>query len=57
MKTAGEKVDEIFDHTDAKVVEVMKNLTKIYNKKKSIALDIEKDEDLRHALANNISFH
>ena len=49
LKTAGEKIDDIFDHTDAKVVEVMEKITKIYNKKRSSTLDFEKDEDFIHA--------
>lgn len=49
LKTAGEKIDDIFDHTDAKVVEVMEKITKIYNKKRSSTLDFDKDEDFIHA--------
>jgi hypothetical protein len=57
LKTAGEKIDDIFDHTDAKVVEVMEKITKLYNKKRSSTLDLDSDEDLLNALRNNIAFH
>jgi len=57
LKTAGEKIDDIFDHTDAKVVEVMEKIIKIYNKKRSSTLDFDKDEDFIHAFQNNIAFH
>lgn len=57
LKTAGEKIDDIFDHTDAKVVQVMDKLTKVYNNKRSSTLDPTEDEDLQNVLKNNIAFH
>lgn len=43
LKTAGEKIDDIFDHTDSKIVEVMGKLTKVYNNKRSCTLDLTED--------------
>ncbi len=57
LKTVGEKIDDIFDHTDEKIVQVMNKLTKVYNSKRSSTLDLTEDEDLQSVLKNNIAFH
>jgi len=56
LKTAGEKIDDIFDHTDNKIAEVMQKVTKLYNKKRSTELDFWQDQDFRHEFTNTIAF-
>lgn len=43
VKTMTDKIDDIFDHTDQKVNQVMTQLTKTYNRKKSNLVDPKED--------------
>ena len=54
LKTAGEKIEDTSDLTDAKVVQVMDKLTKVYNSKRSSALDLTENEDLQNVLKKKL---
>lgn len=56
LKLMGDKINDIFDHTDEKVKQVMQNLAQTYNRKRSNLIDPWRDPDIHTVLQNNISF-
>lgn len=56
VKLMRDKINDIFDHTDSKVKEVMHNLAQTYNRKKSNLMDPRQDPDIHKVLQNNIAF-
>jgi hypothetical protein len=45
-KTMNDKLTDICNHTDEKIFEVMIQILKVYNKKKSNLLDCKTDPDI-----------
>lgn len=56
VKTLGDKIDDIFDHTDGKVTETMSKITNVYNRKRNINADVYQDIDIHNTLKNNIAY-
>lgn len=40
VKTLGDKIDDIFDHTDEKVAETMQKIANVYNKKRNVNANV-----------------
>ncbi len=53
-KTMYDKLSDIFNHTENKIFEVMMQVLKVYNKKKSNRLDCNTDPDIQKVLINSI---
>jgi hypothetical protein len=56
VKTLGDKIDDIFEHTDGKVTETMSKITNVYNRKRNINADVYQDIDIHNTLKNNIAY-
>lgn len=56
VKTLGDKIDDIFDHTDGKVTETMSKITNVYNRKRNINADVYQDINIHNTLKNNIAY-
>lgn len=56
MKTVHDIIDDCYQHTDAKVAEVMQQIVKVYNHKKSNRIDPKTDFDIFKVLKNSIAF-